>query len=79
MLLIDANRWLQDPRYLARFEQHLARIKKTIDEMWSTIHATHGVLLDENNQKQSMEFMRYVVVWLLRLASRQDIPKQTLQ
>jgi ubiquitin conjugation factor E4 B len=47
--------------------------------MWTTIHATHGVLLDETNQKQSMEFMRYVIVWLLRLASRQNLPKEELR
>jgi len=70
---------MQDPRYLARFEEHVTRIKKQIDEMWSVIHATHGVLLDEVNQARSMQFMRYVIVWLLRLASRQDLPKEQLQ
>ena len=47
--------------------------------MWSTIHATHGVLLDDLNQARSMQFMRYVIVWLLRLASQQDLPKLQLQ
>ncbi|KAK5127509.1 hypothetical protein LTR85_006848 [Meristemomyces frigidus] len=66
---------LQDPRYLARFEEHVSRIKKQIDDMWSTIHATNGVLLDDLNQARSMQFMRLVIVWLLRLASRQNLPK----
>lgn len=43
--------------------------------MWSTIHATNGVLLDDLNQARSMQFMRLVIVWLLRLASRQNLPK----
>lgn len=47
--------------------------------MWSTIHATHGVLLDDVSQALSMQFMRYLIVWLLRIASRQDIPRAKLQ
>ena len=43
--------------------------------MWSTIHATHGVLLDDLNQARSMQFMRYVIVWLLRIATQQNLPK----
>lgn len=69
----------QDPRYLARFEQELAKYKKRIDDNWSTIYATTGVLLDDLNQARSMQFMRYVIVWLLRLASRQNVPQEQLQ
>lgn len=47
--------------------------------MWSTIHATDGVLLDDLNQALSMQFMRYVIVFLLRIASRQNLPKEKLQ
>ena len=61
-------------RYLARFEEHVKKFKTSIDDNWSTIHATHGVLLDDLSQARSMQFMRYVIVWLLRLASRQDLP-----
>ena len=50
-----------------------------IDDNWSTVHATTGVLLDDLNQARSMQFMRYVIVWLLRLSSGQDVPKSTLQ
>jgi len=35
-----------------------------------TRHAIEGVLLDEKMQSQSLRFMRYAAVWLLRLASR---------
>ena len=64
---------------MARFEEHVNKIKKMIDDNWSTVHATTGVLLDDLNQARSMQFMRYVIVWLLRLSSGQDVPKQTLQ
>lgn len=54
-------------------------MRTVIDQLWSTIHATTGVLLDDLNQARSMQFMRYVIVWTLRLASGQLLPKQTLQ
>lgn len=54
-------------------------MKKTIDDTWCTIHATNGVLQDETTQSRSMQFMRYVIVWLLRLASGQDLPKSKIQ
>ncbi|KAK5138273.1 hypothetical protein LTR08_003334 [Meristemomyces frigidus] len=70
----DRHKYINDPRYLARYEEQVSRIKKQIDDMWSTIHATNGVLLDDLNQARSMQFMRLVIVWLLRLASRQNLP-----
>ncbi|KAK4549873.1 hypothetical protein LTR36_005174 [Oleoguttula mirabilis] len=71
----DRHKYLNDPRYLARFEEHVSKIKQQVDDMHSTIHATNGVLLDDLNQARSMQFMRLVIVWLLRLASRQNLPK----
>lgn len=50
-----------------------------MDTRWSEIHATRGVLLDELLQARSMQFMRYVIVWLLRIASGQNLPKETLR
>ncbi|KAK3073703.1 Ubiquitin conjugation factor E4 [Teratosphaeriaceae sp. CCFEE 6253] len=72
----ERQRYANDPRYLARFEEQVTKFKTTIDDNWSTIHATHGVLLDDLSQARSMQFMRYVIVWLLRLASRQDLPRK---
>lgn len=74
----DRHKYANDPRYLARFDEHVNRIKRTIDETWSTIHATTGVLLDDLSQARSMQFMRYVIVWLLRLASKQNVPQEQL-
>jgi ubiquitin conjugation factor E4 B len=74
----DRHKYANDPRYLARFDAHVAKIKRTIDETWSTIHATTGVLLDDLTQARSMQFMRYVIVWLLRLASNQNVPQEQL-
>jgi ubiquitin conjugation factor E4 B len=74
----ERHKYANDPRYLARFDAHVAKIKRTIDETWSTIHATTGVLLDDLTQARSMQFMRYVIVWLLRLASNQNVPQEQL-
>ncbi|KAK4958197.1 Ubiquitin conjugation factor E4 [Elasticomyces elasticus] len=70
----EREKYASDPRYLARFEQEVTRYKTSIDNNWSIIHATYGVLLDDLSQARSMQFMRYVIVWLLRLVSRQDLP-----
>ena len=70
---------LQDARYLARFDAHVNKQKQMIDDMWCTIHATTGVLLDDSTQKAAMDFMRYVMVWLMRLASGQNLPTEKLQ
>ncbi|KAK5171080.1 Ubiquitin conjugation factor E4 [Saxophila tyrrhenica] len=75
----ERHKFVNDPRYLARFEEHASRIKKQIDSMWSTIHATNGVLLDDLAQARSMQFMRYVIVWLLRLAAGQNLPAEPLR
>lgn len=64
---------------MTRFEEHVARVKKAIDDQWSTYHATNGVLLDDQSQARAMQFMRYVIVWIMRLASRQEVPKEQLR
>jgi len=74
----ERYKYLSNPRHLQLFETRLTQAKTQIDEMWSTIHATHGVLLDELNQARSMQLMRYVIVWLLRIASSQNLPREKL-
>jgi len=75
----ERHKYINDPRYLARFEEQLAKSKKIVDDMWSTIFATEGVLFDDLTQTRSMQFMRYVIVWLLRIASGQNLPQEQLQ
>lgn len=69
----------QDPRYAARFEAQLKTLKDNFANLESIIHATIGVLEDTEVQGRSMQFMRYVIVWLLRLASGQNLPKEQLR
>ncbi|KAF7197645.1 Ubiquitin conjugation factor E4 [Pseudocercospora fuligena] len=75
----ERAKYLNQPAYLARYDEALNKMKKRIDDMWSFIHATQGVLLDDVSQARSMGLMRYVIVWVLRLASRQNLPKEKLQ
>jgi ubiquitin conjugation factor E4 B len=75
----ERQKYQHDARYAARFEQHLQKFRDDVDRVHSTIHATTGVLLDEVSQARSMQFMRYVIVWILRLASGQNLPKEALQ
>ncbi|RMY05567.1 hypothetical protein D0867_09983 [Hortaea werneckii] len=75
----DRHKYVNDQRYLAIFDKRVDEIKKHIDDSWSTIFATHGVLLDDISQARSMQFMRYLIVFLLRLASGQNIPREQLK
>ena len=75
---IDRERYSSQPQYLRLFDIRLQKFKDEIDRTHTVIHATHGVLLDELVQARSMQFMRYVIVWLLRLASGQNLPKEQL-
>lgn len=71
--------YLNRPQYLTLFEARLKQFKDDVDKIHSIIHATMGVLLDETVQARSMQFMRFVIVWLLRLASGQNLPKDSLK
>jgi ubiquitin conjugation factor E4 B len=56
------------------------RYTSTVENAMSLKYAIEGVLLDEKMQSQSLRFMRYVAVWLLRVASRTDYnPEKDLQ
>ena len=47
------------------FKRHVVVLEKAL----SLKHAIEGVLLEEKMQGRSLQFMRYVTVWLLRVAS----------
>ncbi|KAI9815091.1 MAG: hypothetical protein M1827_002934 [Pycnora praestabilis] len=77
---LDRHQYLNNPRQLAAFEAALKKYKDQIDKGLSYKYSVQGVLLDELNQARSMQFMRYVIVWLLRIvAPQQNFPKQSLK
>ena len=80
--LIEADRpkFANNPVQLVLFERQVKKFVDRIEKGLSYKYAVQGVLLDDLNQARSMQFMRYVIIWLLRIAAPgQDIPKQPVQ
>ena len=72
---LDRHKFLNDPARLRMFENALKKYKDKLDDALCYKMTAEGVLLDELNQGRSMQFMRYVIVWLLRLVSP-EFPKK---
>ena len=75
----DRHKFEANPRHLEEFERALKKYKDQIDKGLSYKFAVQGVLLDELTQARCMQFMRYVIVWLLRtVAPGRNIPGQAI-
>ena len=81
LALLEADR----PKYtgtgqLSMFENAIKKFNDHIEKGMSYKLAVQGVLLDELMQARSMQFMRYVIIWLLRIVGpSQNIPKNVIQ
>ena len=75
---LDRHKFLGDPTRLRMFEDAVKKFKDQLDKGLSYKMSVEGVLLDDLNQGRSMQFMRYVIVWLLRLVSP-EFPKKPLK
>ncbi|UKZ81935.1 hypothetical protein TrVFT333_009713 [Trichoderma virens FT-333] len=60
------------PHQLRLFEETLKRHTNVLEKTIALKYAIEGVLLDERMQSTSLRFMRYVTVWLLRIATGSD-------
>lgn len=69
---LDAERpkFANSPRQLAIFEISVKRHTDVLEKAMALKFAIEGCLLDEKMQGRSLQFMRYVSVWLLRVASQ---------
>ncbi|KAL8802696.1 MAG: hypothetical protein Q9182_003654 [Xanthomendoza sp. 2 TL-2023] len=76
---LDRHKWINSPAQLKMFDNAIKRYKEQIDKGYSYKYAVQGVLLDETMQARSLQFMRYVIVWILRLVSTSDFPKQAIK
>ena len=77
---LDRHKFINDPIKLRMFDNAIKKYKDQVDKGLSYKYAVQGVLLDDLTQARSMQFMRYVIVWLLRLvAPSHDYPKQALK
>ncbi|KAI4229400.1 MAG: hypothetical protein L6R36_000941 [Xanthoria steineri] len=76
---VDRHKWINSPAQLKMFDNAVKKYKDQIDKGLSYKYAVQGVLLDETMQARSLQFMRYVIVWLLRLVSTTNFPKQPIK
>ncbi|OQU98431.1 hypothetical protein CLAIMM_04221 isoform 1 [Cladophialophora immunda] len=75
----ERHKYVNNPAQLAMFENALKRYKDQHDKGLSYKYAVQGVLLDEFAQTRSMQFMRFVTVWILRQVSpHRQFPNQKL-
>ncbi|KAL5413881.1 hypothetical protein PMIN03_003561 [Paraphaeosphaeria minitans] len=65
----ERHKYISNAMQLSIFEAHLKRMKDRIEKGHCAVYATQGVLGDDTLQARSMQFMRYVIVWILRLVS----------
>ncbi|KAG9238385.1 ubiquitin elongating factor core-domain-containing protein [Amylocarpus encephaloides] len=69
-----------NPHELARFDLQLNKYNGILEKSMQMKMAIEGVLLDKAMQTKSLLFMRYVTVWLLRIAAQSDYtPDTTLE
>ncbi|KAM0795096.1 ubiquitin elongating factor core-domain-containing protein [Usnea florida] len=77
---LDRHKFVGNPGRLRVFEDAIKKFKDQIDKGMSYKLSVEGVLLDDLTQARSMQFMRYVIVWLLRIvAPGQDFPRRPLK
>ena len=74
---LDRHKFISDPTRLRMFEEAIKKYRDQLDKGLSYKFAVEGVLLDDLAQTRSMQFMRYVIVWLLRLVGP-GFPKSPL-
>lgn len=75
-LELERPKWASNPMQLRTFENALKKYKDKYDLGLSYKYTLQGVLLDDLFQARSMQFMRYVIVWLLRLVSNRKFPTE---
>lgn len=76
----ERQKYMSNPIQLQVFDNHIKKVKDQIERGECSILAIQGVLLDETTQARSMQLMRYVIVWLLRIVSPGgSFPKKELQ
>ena len=79
-LELDRQKLLNDPARLAHFDNAVKKWKDHFEKGTCRKYALEGVLMDEQSQGRSIQFGRYVMVWLLRLVSpTHDYPQKSLK
>ena len=77
---LDREKFVNDPFRLRQFDNAVKKWREQIERGLCRKYALEGVLMDELSQARSMQFMRYVIVWMLRLVDPlHQFPKKPLQ
>ena len=63
----DRQRFVNNPQQQQIFDRALKKYKDQLEKGKCIIHAVQGVLQDEVAQQRSMQLMRYVIVWIMRM------------
>ncbi|KAK4917482.1 Ubiquitin conjugation factor E4, partial [Elasticomyces elasticus] len=74
----DRHKYIANPAQLQMYERALKKYKDQQEKGMSYKMAVEGVLNDELAQTRSMQFMRFVTVWLLRQMSSGTFPQKPL-
>jgi ubiquitin conjugation factor E4 B len=65
----ERHKYINNQAQLHRFDEALRKYKDQIDKGLSYKFSVQGVLMDDVAQTRSMQFQRFVTVWILRLVS----------
>ncbi|KIV89059.1 hypothetical protein, variant 1 [Exophiala mesophila] len=75
----ERHKYINNPVQLEMYDKALKKYRDQHDKGLSYKYAVQGVLLDEITQTRSMQFMRFVTVWLLRQVSpNRQFPNEKL-
>ena len=75
----ERHKYVSNPAQLTMFDKALKKYKDQYDKGLSYKYAVQGVLMDEQTQTRSMQFMRFVTTWLLRqVHPNQSYPAEKL-
>lgn len=74
----DRNKWAGQPSALAILDRNIKKIKERLDKAIAYKYAQEVALFDSSVQASALLFMRYQMVWLLRLVDpTNQYPAQT--
>lgn len=72
LMELERPKFASNPIQLALFEQNVKRYNDVLEKAMQLKYAIEGVLFDDVMQARSLQFMRYVIVFMLRTASGTD-------
>ena len=79
-LELDRHKYVNSSIELTLYEETVKKFRDKLDKGLSYKYAIQGILLDDLSQARSMQFMRYVIVWLLHLVvPGHGFPKKPIQ